>query len=512
MRYIVPALLALVTAGGCETSTGAMLDLDAEGVFRSSVFLDRNGDRVVSAGVDGPVEGAQVALVRMQGDTVARGTTDAAGAVRIPDVPVGRYRVVVHGSVLGDTLQVVSTDSAEVSVAADDSTRAVVTLGYAQGTIAGIRALPQDRIVAVEGVALHASNLFGDSTMHIFDPTGALRLTRAIRGGVVAGDSARFTGRTRLLNGVVVLDDPTVVVLGKTTVPDPQALTTGQAATAEAGRLDAALVRIANAEILDASQVGRDIRLKVDDGSGPFEVVADGDARITSDAPLLPGATVTATGVLVPTEGAGVWELKLRSSADLVVEVEEVTIAAARRTAPGRLVAVRGVALNGWAAFGDATVHVSDASGAIRAVGVSSQFVAAGDSVRMVARVAIQEGQPVLIQPTVTILGKGTLPPPVRVDAAEAASARAGSLDAALVQVTGVRVDSTAAFGQDVLLQVTDASGVLVVFLDANADTWAATPTRGTTLDVTGVLIPSGDPRNRAWVLKPRSNADLVRR
>jgi hypothetical protein len=80
------------------------------------------------------------------------------------------------------------------------------------------------------------------------------------------------------------------------------------------GTLDAALVRVLNATIQSTSIVGGDRHYTVDDGTGSATVVIDVDLpefATTDFSTWIPGARMTATGLLVPT-GGGVWVLKPR--------------------------------------------------------------------------------------------------------------------------------------------------------------------------------------------------------
>ena len=97
-----------------------------------------------------------------------------------------------------------------------------------------------------------------------------------------------------------------------------------------------------------------------------------------------------------------------------------------------------------WATFGDASLHVRDSAGAIRAVRVQSTTAIPGDSVRLLGSTSIQNGQVVLKDASVLLLRTGVEPPsPDTVTTAEAAQALAGRLDADLVHLNGVVVQDT---------------------------------------------------------------------
>lgn len=85
--------------------------------------------------------------------------------------------------------------------------------------------------------------------------------------------------------------------------------------TADSHLLDAALVGVAGATIIDISAVGTDIAIRVNDGSGLLDVVFD--ARIGPPTPPAPlGGTLSGNGILVPATGS-TWQLKVRADADV---------------------------------------------------------------------------------------------------------------------------------------------------------------------------------------------------
>jgi len=110
----------------------------------------------------------------------------------------------------------------------------------------------------------------------------------------------------------------------------PQALefTTGSAAGADGGSKDAALVRIRDADVLDTisvtSEIGRDLHMTVDDGSGPLELIllelgAFNLAQVHPDS----FSVQEAAGLLVPQrtgDGSVRWRMVARSAADLIME------------------------------------------------------------------------------------------------------------------------------------------------------------------------------------------------
>ena len=86
------------------------------------------------------------------------------------------------------------------------------------------------------------------------------------------------------------------------------------AATADGGLLDAALVGVAGATRIDISTIATDVAIRMNDGSGPLDVVFD--PNLGPPAPL--GGTLSGNGVLVPATGS-TWQLKVRADTDVTI-------------------------------------------------------------------------------------------------------------------------------------------------------------------------------------------------
>jgi len=311
--------LALVlVAAGCESSgTDRVLAIEATGTVLGLVFFDADGNRE-PGGADTPLAGVAVALAPSGGRIpVAQGISDADGVVRLDQVGVGRYVVVVDSTTVPDSVDVVRIADSAFIVGPADSVTVEVALSFPRVTVREARLLPVGTRVFVDGLALNAFPAFGDSSVHLADTSGAMRLVRVRPVPIFAGDSLRVRGTRGASAGQPTLENVTTVLLAVVAVPAPEGVTTAQGRTADGGRLDAALVAVTNATISDTATVAGDFRLRVSDGSGTLEVLLDEDAALDL-APFTPGVSIDATGLLVPT-GAGVWQLKPRSDADLAV-------------------------------------------------------------------------------------------------------------------------------------------------------------------------------------------------
>lgn len=316
-----PVVVAALGVLGCENAgEDRILSIETTGFVSGLVFFDGNGNKAPD-GADSALADIGVRLVvRGARDTLAEVRSDANGAYRIPDVPVGRYRIVVDTATLGDTVRVVPIDSTDIDVGPGDSIRVRVAVTYPTVTVSEVRGLATGVRVFVQAIALNPPELFGDTTVHLVDSSGTVRATRIGPGPRFgAGDSLRLLGRRSTRAGEPTLDNVSVFFLGIGLIPPAPQVSTAAGATAATGTLDAALVRVVDATIADdTATVQGDYRFTADDGSGPLLVVLDRDARLDT-APYVPGAVIDALGLLVP-DGSGVWQLKPRFNTDLLVK------------------------------------------------------------------------------------------------------------------------------------------------------------------------------------------------
>jgi DNA/RNA endonuclease YhcR with UshA esterase domain len=516
MRKHLPGLAGLAALGlllcDCDaTSADPVVAVEATTSFHGRVYIDRNANEEYNQNVDTNVPNARVMLVRPGATAVlGEGRTDQSGLVRVQRMPVGRYRVLVDPQVLGDSLEI-ADDTATVTIVARDSALVPVGLVFKRFSLGEIRRLPAGRMTTLDAVALNGWSTFGDSTIHVVDSGGALRVTRLSSTSVTAGDSVRIVGRVSSRHGQPVLVDANAFLLGKASAVSPHAVTTRTAAAARDGELDAGLVRITDAVITDTVTVAGDLNLHVDDGSGQLTIIMDRDARVTPSAPVTPGAVVDVTGVLIPAESGTSWTLKPRATADFTIRFPAIPISQARAQPIGSRVIVTGVALNGYATFGDQTVHIADQNTAIRVVSARSASIQVGDSARAIGTILMRDGQPTISDATLVGLGATQQRVPRRLTTVVAAHAQQGALDAALVEIEQALVINTQTLASgDMRVTVNDGSGNLDILVVKAANITPNNTIRpGSKIDATGVLAPATEGPRRWW-LKPRTSSDLV--
>lgn len=280
------------------------------------------------------------------------------------------------------------------------------------------------------------------------------------------------------------------------------------------GTVDAGDTPVTGVRVALVTPLRRDtLRSATTDANGAFDLgaVPVGSYEVVLD-PASIGDTVEVSGLdgaqvtLAPDEAlelAGRLTYPRRTAAQL-------------RTDPlGRRVFLEGVALHGYGIYSDTLLHVVDTTGALRAARVRPSVVATGDSVRLRGRIAERDGQRVLDDVTVFIIGGALLPTSPVVTTQQAANALGGSLDAAIVRLFDVPIIDTATVLGGLRLQVDDGSGPLTVVLDRVADAAFRPPflagqwDAGERFDFVGVLVPLSP---GTWALRPRNAFDLTPR
>jgi len=496
----------LLLAAACEEAGQTVVSIDEKGAIMGLVFLDRNGDGVTNPGVDASLPGVRVALLAGT-RSIAETVTDSLGSFRVLDVPVGTYTVFVDEASAGDSLSITTIDSSTVTVIPGDTTVARIIFGYFSATASEIANLPRGQRLTYVGTALNAWSAFGDSTVHIADSTGVVRVAGIPPVTVNAGDRVRVVASAGTRDGYPALVDATIVAVSQGAAPVPVPLSTREVAD-PADSIAASLVRIQSAVMLEGLTLpGGDVLLTVDDGSGPAEVILDVHAGINTAIPIARGAELDITGVLVPLDGSPPrWRLKPRRSADVAVAYPVVSIATARSQAIGQYAFVHGIVLNDLNAFADNTLHLADTSAAIR-INARPGFISAGDSVSVLGRIGMTESQPVLLDGIVSVFARTAVPPALDITVAEAVTARDGTLDARLIRVRNVVVHDTASVSGNRRIRVRAGTDTVDVILDRTGFGGITPPAIGANIDVTGLLVPAAGGR---WFIKPRNSADIT--
>lgn len=317
----VLGLMLTGAAGACEFPADPMA-LDATGTVEGVVWLDLNGNARLDP-QDGPVSDVRVRLRRHAGRTeIASASSTSSGDFRLADVPVGDYEAAVDSATVGDTLRILSVDSAAVRVAAEATSTVLIGLTYPNVPIDTARQQPQQTRLFIEGVGLIAWNTFGDASLAIRDTSGAILLVRVPPTAVSAGDSIRVLGRIGWRSGQPVLTEVSVFPIRTgTESPPPVDVATGDAATAGMGALDSELVRVIGAVVQDTGRTDAgDFRMGVDDGTGALDVVLDADVPfLLSFSNDIIGAVLDVDGILLPGTQPRTWIQKPRATSDVTI-------------------------------------------------------------------------------------------------------------------------------------------------------------------------------------------------
>jgi hypothetical protein len=316
---------ALLLAAAACNNAGSDLGLGAlpTNAITTTTFLDRDGSGTFVAGIDTLYPGAQVSLRPAGGgQAIQTVTTLVGGVARFDNVPLGQYTITVAPASLGDSLVVAEIDAVPVTVeVADTNTNAVIRLAFPEISIRQARLLAPGQRAFIRGVVLSGVQSFRDTTSHVSDSSGQIRLTRVtLRGNLTGnnpGDSVSVLGIAGSRAGQPTIDLAVISRFGVRPSPVPLPLSTGSAATASGGALDAGLVIITGALISDTATAAPDYRVIGSDGTGPITVLLDGSINFNR-ANFRPGRTMNVRGVLVP-DGTGGWVLKPRDVNDATV-------------------------------------------------------------------------------------------------------------------------------------------------------------------------------------------------
>lgn len=332
---VLAVLASLALAACAQVDDQAILEVEGTGEVVGFVFIDLNGTGQPDPGDEG-VEGWQVRLEQPGGGVVATAVTDTEGNFEFPGVPVGEVVLRMDPGLLGDTVETFGTAFEPVTLAMGDTVVLQPGVTYPTMTVGEAREAPLGKPLFVTGVALN--RLFQSvSVLHVKDAHGdgsVIRVRDLVGFQANMGDSVRVRGRTAREAGQPLLELGAVFRLGLSSATlEPVELTTGVAAGAEGGTLDADLVQVRNADILEVQDLDdQGIRLVVNDGSGELEILLR--AFLNADPDDLDPALMRLTrarGLLVPRDDAGQtrWTLQPRTTSDY--RVDEIGAPASRR-------------------------------------------------------------------------------------------------------------------------------------------------------------------------------------
>lgn len=320
-RKLVLGALALVAAACDNAGTSLGFPSLATGGVVVQFVLDRDGSNSLTSN-DTLIVGARVSLTPPGGGkAIKTATSGTTGNAVFENLVIADYGILIEPSTLGDSLVIENVNPTVVRLVAAASPPVVnVRLGYPEASTRKIRQLPLGRRVVTRGLILAGVQSFRDTTSHVKDTAGAIRLTRVtIRNGSGnnPGDSVTAVGRVSSRAGQPTLDQAVITTFAQRPAPTAVLLSSAVAATAQGGALDAALVQLTGVIISQSGPQGPDFRIVASDGSGPITIILDG--TLPADPAAFPvGRTMNARGVLVP-DGNGKWQLKPRNGNDIVL-------------------------------------------------------------------------------------------------------------------------------------------------------------------------------------------------
>jgi hypothetical protein len=185
------------------------------------------------------------------------------------------------------------------------------------------------------------------------------------------------------------------------------------------------------------------------------------------------------------------------------------TAVAARALPAGRRITMEGIALNGWATFGDAVIHFVDQTGGMRSIRTAQTGVQAGDSISVIGTTGVQNGHVVLADGLARVVGPSRgLPAIDSVATGTAATAGGGVRADHQVRVAGATIVDTATIAGGRVLGVDDGSGRVEVLLSAQVAFNPGAYVPGATLAAAGLLVPA--PTGSAWRIRPRERDEVT--
>ncbi len=200
---------------------------------------------------------------------------------------------------------------------------------------------------------------------------------------------------------------------------------------------------------------------------------------------------------------------------DLPISYPVLTLAEVRASAAGRRVFTSGIALNPRQSYGDGEVHLQSDTSYLRAINVERANLNTGDSVRMLGRVEIDQGEPVLDNVTPFVLvSAATVPIPRDITTEEAATAEGGSLDAGLIRINKAEISDTVTENGNFHFQANDGTGQVEVVLRSFLQLSTASIRPDTIVRIstlTGLLTPTLDQTTGqvTWHILPRGGGDV---
>lgn len=294
----------------------------AVGSLRVTTLFDRDGTGTLTP-FDTSLGAIDIGIFPDGGiDAVQVARGDATGVATFTNVPIGSYRYRLMPGAIGDTLVPVQGNDVAFRVRADSLNGGTgIMIGYPTLTLSEARQAAAGRPVVVRGVVTAGFQSFADSSTFLASGSVSLRITSAEhwpgRNGNNVGDSVIVLGHTGSDNGQPVLLDGKVFTAGVSVAPIVTDVSVAELRTAAGGTLDAALVRVSGATIVDTATVAGAFQVRIANGADTALVVIDSQLQANKSI-FGPGRGITSRGVLAP-DGSGSWYLRPRPLAGEVV-------------------------------------------------------------------------------------------------------------------------------------------------------------------------------------------------
>lgn len=320
MKRLAPVVLVGLTLGACDDGTATIPVIDATSAVGGFVYLDVDASETAT-GPDRVVPGGIVILTSPGTDQVlGADTADTNGEYLIEDVPVGTVEISISPDFLADSLLQVPLDTSRFSLRADEPRSRDLGVTFPQRSVLEARSEAPGITIFTQGVVVNPRGQAPGGAIHIQGQEATIRVLVPPAVQAAVGDSVRVRGRT-----AVDLDQPALrdgrlygLVPGARDV-DPRGVGLAEAATADGGTLDAALVEVTRGTVVAQDTIPEGFLLTLEEGSESLEVRLRREQGFVGLPNQLGAPVIQLVGLLIPVPADGTWQLVPRNPLDYVL-------------------------------------------------------------------------------------------------------------------------------------------------------------------------------------------------
>lgn len=318
-RLAAVALLGLAVAA-CDDGAATVPVIDASSAVGGFVYLDVDGSETAT-GPDRVVPGGIVILTAPGTDqVVGADTANANGEYLIQEVPVGTVEISISPDFLADSLLQVPLDTSIFSLRADEPRAQNLGVTFPQRSVLEARSETSGITIFTQGVVVNPRGQAPGGAIHVQGPEATIRVLVPPAVQASVGDSVRVRGRTATDLGQPALRDGLLygLVPGARDV-DPRVVGLTEAATADGGALDAALVEVTVGTVVAQDTIPEGFLLTLEEGSDSLEVRLRREQGFVGLPNQVGAPVIQLVGLLIPVPADGSWQLVPRTPLDYVL-------------------------------------------------------------------------------------------------------------------------------------------------------------------------------------------------